>query len=86
MNLNQYALTFTVKSTETEESLNEFIESQTIITVSDFTVKSGVCVIFPWPDVLDFTQAISYSQQLQHAYNDWAEVLDTCALVSATVL
>lgn len=71
--MKQHALTFTVKSTETEESLNEFIESQTIITVSDFTVKSGVCVIFPCLDVLDFTQAISHSQQFQHAYNDWAK-------------
>lgn len=84
--MEQYALTFTVKPTETEESLNEFIESQTIITVSDFTVKSGVCVIFPWSDVLDFTQAISYSQQFQHAYNDWVDTLDTIALVSTTVL
>lgn len=84
--MEQFALTFTVKSTETEESLNEFIESQTIITVSDFTVKPGVCVIFPRLDVLDFTQAISYSQQFQHVYNDWVEVLDTRALVRATVL
>lgn len=71
--MEQHALTFVVKSTETEESLNEFIESQTIITVSDFTVKSGVCAIFPCLDVLDFAQAISCSQQFQHAYNDWAK-------------
>lgn len=84
--MDQHVLTFTVKSTETEDSINSFIDSQTIITVSDFTVKSGACVIFPCLDVLDFTQAISYSQQFQHAYNNWVETLDTRALVSATVL
>lgn len=71
--MGHYNLSFIVNSAEIAESLNEFIETQSIITVSDFTVESGVCVIFPCLDIQDFAQAIALSRQLQCDYALWVE-------------